>query len=205
MKLYWSETLNPRKVCAVARHLEAPVAFVHVDLAAGGSHAPDFLARNPNGKVPVLEEADGRTLWESNAIMCRLSEAAGADLWPRDERQIDLLRWLFWDAQHFGLHASRLYFENIIRPKLSGAEPNPRTVADALGQFRTYAAILDDHLAGRSWVMGDQLTLADFALGVALPYAEAAQIPLGDFPAMARWHDRLNELPAWREPFPAIH
>ena len=49
---------------------------------------------------------------------------------------------------------------------------------------------------------GDRLTIADFAVGVTLPYAEKAQIPVGSFPEVVRWHDRLNELPAWREPFP---
>ena len=100
MKLYYAETSNPRKVCALARHLNAPVKFVNVDIANGGTHAPDFLKLNPNGKVPVLEDGD-TYLWESNAIMHRLCDVTGSDLWPRDDRETDVLRWLFWDAIHF--------------------------------------------------------------------------------------------------------
>jgi glutathione S-transferase len=58
MKLYYCETLNPRKACAVARYLQSPVEFVHIDLGQGEHKQPDFLALNPNGKVPVLQEED---------------------------------------------------------------------------------------------------------------------------------------------------
>jgi glutathione S-transferase len=63
--------------------------------------------------------------------------------------------------------------------------------------------VLDDHLKGRAYVVGDALTIADFAVGITLPYAEDARIPLAEFPEIERWHRRLSELPAWREPFPA--
>jgi glutathione S-transferase len=202
MRLYYAETISPRKVCAVARYVDAPVEFVRLDLRDRETRTPEFLALNPNGKVPLLQDGE-HCLWESNAIMCRLSELTGADLWPRDKRQIEVLRWLFWDAEHFSRHAGRLYFEHIIRPSiLDQLNPDVRAVAEALSYFRTYAAILDRHLGGRRYVVGDALTVADFALGVTLPYAKPAHIPLEEFPAIARWHERLNEIPAWREPFP---
>jgi len=69
MKLFYCEALNPRKACAVARYLDSPVEFVRVDIAKGEHKTPQFLAMNPNGKVPVLQDG-ARTLWESNAIMC---------------------------------------------------------------------------------------------------------------------------------------
>ena len=206
MKLYYAETNNPRKVCAVARYLGTPLEYVRLDLAKGETRTPQFLAENPNGKVPLLVEADGRRLSESNAIMYRLSELAGSDLWPRDERQADVLRWLFWDADHFGRQAGRLYFEHVVKPSILGIlQPDAAAVEEALRQFRVYAAVLEDHLGSRSYIVADTLSVADFALGASLPYAEAARIPLGEFPAIARWHDRLNALSAWREPFPARH
>jgi glutathione S-transferase len=67
--------------------------------------------------------------------------------------------------------------------------------------FVASAAVLDAHLGSRKFLLGDALTVADFAVGAALPYAKDAYIPLADFPAVARWHERLNELPAWRAPF----
>jgi glutathione S-transferase len=76
-------------------------------------------------------------------------------------------------------------------------------VEEATGFFKRFAAVLNDHLSGRAYLVGDGLTVADFAVAVTLPYAESARIPLAEFPAIERWHGRLNELPAWREPFPA--
>lgn len=202
MKLYYAETLNPRKACAVARYLGSPVEFVRVDLVKGEHKAPEFLALNPNGKVPVLK--DGRTtLWESNAIMCTLAKAAGSDLWPSDERQIDVLRWLSWSDAHFTRHAGTLYFQHIIKPHVLGGAPDPKAVEEATGFFRQFAQVLNDHLRDRKYLLGDTLTIADFSVAVTLPYAEEAKIPVGGFPEIKRWHDRLNELPAWCEPFPA--
>lgn len=202
MKLYYAETLNPRKACAVARHLGSPVEFVPVDLGRGEHRQPAFLALNPNGKVPVLETAEG-TIWEADAIMCHLAREAGSDLWPGDARQIEVVRWLSWNSAHFTRHAGTLYFEHLIKPHFGIGEPDTGATEEAVGYVRTYGRVLDDHLKGRRWLVGDAPTVADFAVAVALPYAEAARIPLEEFPAMRRWHDRLNEFPAWREPFPA--
>jgi len=202
MKLYYFESLNPRKACAVARHLNSPVEFIRVDLARGEHKRPEFLALNPNGKVPVLQDGT-RTLWESNAIMCYLADAAGSDLWPHDARQVDVLRWLSWDAHHFTRHAGTLYFEHIIKPNLGMGKADTAAVADATNYFKVYARVLDDHLSGRSFLVGDALTVADFAVAITLPYAEAARLPLAEFPEIQRWHARLSQLPAWREPFPA--
>lgn len=203
MKLYYSEVLNPRKACAVARHLNAPVEYVYVDLGKGEQQSPQFLALNPNGKVPLLTDGD-HVVWESNAIMAYLAQKAGSDLWPRDERQIEVLRWLSWDLAHFTYYAGTLYFENLIKAKFSIGPPDQAAVEEATGNFRKFAEILNSHLTGRRYVVGDTLTVADFALAVSLPYAQDAKIPVGDFPELQRWHERLNALPAWREPFPSL-
>jgi glutathione S-transferase len=202
MKLYYFESLNPRKACAVAKHLGLPVEFARIDLAKGEHKAPGYLAINPNGKVPALVDGDNR-LWEANAIMAYLARAAGSDLWPRDDdRQIELTRWLSWDAFHFTRHGGTLVFQHIIKTRFLGGEPDAKAVEEATGFFRQFAAVLNEHLRGRRYVLGDTLTIADFALGTTLPQANQAKIPVKDFSEIERWHDRLNELPAWREPFP---
>jgi glutathione S-transferase len=204
MKLYYDETMNPRKVCAVAKHVGAPVTYVHVRLNKGEHQTANFLAINPNGKVPALQNGD-TTLWESNAIMAYLARAASSDLWPQDgDKQIEVLRWLSWDTQHFYRYAGNLYFEYIIKPQFALGAPDAASAAQATAYFRQYGRILNDHLRGRKYLLGDRLTIADFAVAITLPYAERAKIPVGDFPEMARWHDRLNELAAWRDPFPTI-
>jgi len=202
MKLYYFETINPRKACAVARYLDSPVEFVRVDLGKGEHKAPGYLALNPNGKVPTLTDGDAK-LWEGNAIMAHLARKAGSDLWPGDgDRQIEVTRWLSWNADHFTRHAGMLYFQHIIKPAVLQREPDPQAVEEATGFFRQFAAVLNDHLQGRKYLLGDTLTIADFATAITLPHAEKAQIPYRDYAEVARWHDRMNDLPGWREPFP---
>ncbi|HET7162308.1 MAG TPA: glutathione S-transferase family protein [Rhodanobacteraceae bacterium] len=203
MKLYWSDVLSPRKVCAVAKYLQSPIEYAYLDLGRGEHKTPEYLALNPNGKVPTL--VDGAlTLWEADAIMCHLAARCDSDLWPQDARQIEVIRWLSWELAHLYPHVGALYFEYVIKPRFRLGDADPRAVAQAQDEFRKYAKILDNHLHDRRWLVGDAITVADFAVAIALPYAERAHIPLHEFPAVQRWHDRLNELDAWREPFPAL-
>jgi glutathione S-transferase len=200
MKLYYFEALMPRKACAVATHVGSPVEFVYVDPAKREHKAPPYLAINPNGVVPALTDGD-MTLWESDAIMCHLAKSAGSDLWPSDNRQVEVMKWLSWNAQHFTRHGGELYFQNLVRPHL-GEEPDSKRVADATRGWLPFAQVLDTHLRDRSYLVGETPTIADFSVAVALPYAERAKIPVERFPNIIRWHDRLNTLPAWRAPFP---
>ncbi|WP_448953518.1 glutathione S-transferase family protein [Labrys neptuniae] len=201
MKLFYCETLNPRKACAVARHLGSPIDFVRVDLPRGEHLRPEFRAINPNGRVPVLQDGDW-ALWEANAIMAHLSDLAEADLWPHDRRQIEVMRWLSWDAHHFTRPAGTLWFEHMIKPHIGMGPPDVTLVASATAEFHAAAALLDRHLAGRNHVVGDRLSIADFALASSLPDALASRIPLEPYAHIRRWHDGLMELDAWREPFP---
>ena len=203
MKLFYMETLNPQKACAVAKHLNAPVEFIRIDLAKGEQKNPAFLAINPNGKVPALE--DGATkLWEADAIMCYLARAAGSGLWPSNaDHQIEVVRWLSWNANHFTRHTGSLYFQHVIKPMFSLGPPDAAAIEEAVPFIKQFGAVLNDHLGGRKYLVNDRLSVADFAVGITLPYAEKAQLPLGDFPEISRWHARLNELPAWRDPWPS--
>ncbi|SFK74073.1 glutathione S-transferase family protein [Rhodanobacter glycinis] len=203
MKLYWSDVLSPRKACAVAKYLQSPVEYAYLDLGRGEHKTTDYLALNPNGKVPTL--VDGSlVLWEADAIMCHLAARSDSELWPQDGRQIEVIRWLSWNTQHFTRHGGTLYFEYIIRARFGMGIPDPNEVEQATKEWRRFAKVLDQHLRDRRWLVGDTLTVADFAVAVTLPYAERAHIPLAEFPAIERWHERLNELDAWREPFPEL-
>lgn len=204
MKLYYADVLSPRKACAVAKYLQSPVDYAFVSLEKGEHRTPEYCAMNPNAKVPTLVDGD-RVLWEADAIMCYLAEQAGSDLWPRDSsRQIEIIRWLSWNLQHFYKHAGALFFQHVIKARFNLGDPDPAAVEQAQDEFRRFAVVLDGHLQEHRWLVGDGLTVADFAVAVTLPYADRAHIPLGKFPAIKRWHDQLNEIEAWREPFPEM-
>jgi glutathione S-transferase len=201
MTLYYCDILSARRSCAAARYLKAPVEYRYIDLAKGDHRTPGYLAINPNGKVPTLVKGE-RITWESDAVICQLSEDMGADLWPHDERQIEITRWFSWNAQHFTRAGGALYFENIVKRRFGIGAPDPAVIDWELGQFRRFAKVLNDHLSGRKWVVGDELTVADFSVAMTLPYAEEARLPLDEFANVRRWHDRLNDIEGWREPFP---
>ena len=202
MKMYYAEVLSPRKACAVAKYLNAPVEFVRLDLARREQQKPEYLVINASGKVPTLVDGE-RIVTEADAIMCYLSLQMGADLWPRDDaRQLEIIGWFSWNAMHFGRAGGALYFENIIKPQFGIGAPDPTVVDEELCNFRRFATVLNDHLRGRHWLAGDTLSVADFSLAITLPYAAAAAMPLDEFPEMCRWHDQLNAFEAWREPFP---
>lgn len=203
MKLYYEVTMNPRKACAVAKYLDSPVEYVRVNLGKGEQSSPDFLALNPNGKVPVLVDGE-LCLWESTAIMVHLAAKAGSDLWPAGpDRQTEVLRWLSWDLCHFSRHGGTLYFENHVKPNFRLGDPNPAAVREASTFYTRLAAVLDAHLADRAYLVGDRLSIADFSVSALLPWEKQAQLPIEGFENIALWRDRLMEIPAWRDPFPS--
>lgn len=204
MKLYYFETPNPRKACAVAKHLDIPVELVRIDLSKQQNQSPDYLAINPNGKVPALQDGSLK-LWEANAIMCYLAEKAGSELWPSNPlKRVEVMRWLSWDASHFSRHAGTLFFEHMIKPKFGMGAPDATSVSEASGYLKRFAGVLDQQLSQHRYVAGDDLTIADFAIASFLPYAEGSKMPLEPFSNIHRWNAALNALPAWHKPFPDV-
>lgn len=203
MKLYHHEiSSNSRKVCALAKHLGLEVDYVLVDLTKGVHRSPEFLTINPNGKLPTMVDA-GRTLWESNAILCYLAKKAGSELWPADDDlKIDIIKWMNWEQAHFTRHAGTLFFEKVIKGALGQGEPNPDAVREATEFLHRFAGVLDGHLKSREYLVGRGLTVADFCVGAAIPLAADAKEPLDGHAGIARWYERLNALPAWRDPWP---
>ncbi len=201
MKLYYFETPNGFKACSVAKHLGSPVEYVKVNLAAGEQKQPDFLAINPNGRIPALVDGDTK-VWESAAIMVYLSQKAGSDLWPSGVEQVEVMRWVAWDAVHFSRHGATLFFENIIKPNFGLGEANAAAVQEATSFWRQFAGVLDAHLKGQDFVANNRLSIADFSLACMLPMAEPAQIPLGEYPEVQRWFNGMMSLPAVASPYP---
>lgn len=204
MKLHYMRTMNPQKACVTAKYLGSPVEYVLIDAKGGGLGRPEYLALNPNGLAPVLEDGDYK-LWESTAIMAYLAHRAGSDLWPAKDaaRQVEVLRWISWNNDSFAPHAGSFYFEHYVKPWLGLGEPDERALEAAVAPLHKAARILDAHLAGRRYLVGDTLSIADFCTAILLPHQDAIRLPLADFANIQRWHERLMELPAWRDPWPS--
>ena len=183
---------------AIELGLEDQVELVTVDLAKGAQRAPEFLAKNPNGRVPVLVDGDF-VLWESNAIMQYLADGVpGQRLFPEERRaRADVVRWMFWNAHHFSQGVSTLNRERMVKKILGQGEPDPAEVARGEAMVRTFGAVLDARLEGRPYLVGDGLTLADIAVASELSSWERAALPLEGFGNVRRWFDAVRSRPSW--------
>lgn len=198
MKFYHSPaSTNCRKVTAVLKHEQLPCDFENVDLAAQANRKPEFLKLNPNAKVPVLVDGE-LSLWESNAIMIYAASQKASSLWPLSDQRHDITRWLCWELAHFGPAADNIAFENMIKPMMGMGEPDKQEVEKSAGRFKTFAQVLDDHLATRQFVSGSGCTLADLALASHLTFAEPGGIPVESYQHIVRWNRQLDEIPGWR-------
>jgi glutathione S-transferase len=198
MKLYYSMNLNPRVAVTVAKHLKTPLEYIPAS-PRDPAHEEAFRAINPNTLVPVLVEEQG-TLWETDAIACRLSVLAKSDFFATGKFLPETLQWISWGTHHFTGAGGTFYTENIIRRKYFSRPVDVRALEAARADFHRYAKVLDDVLAGRTWLVDNRLTYADFRVATALPFAEEAQLPVADYRNIIRWHERLNILDAWRDP-----
>ncbi|MCY1019148.1 glutathione S-transferase family protein [Pyxidicoccus sp. MSG2] len=204
MKLYFHPMSgNSRRVLLVATHLDIPLERIEVDLTTGKQRETSYLGINPNGRVPVLDD-DGFVLWESRAIMLYLAEKTpGQTLLPSDARgRADVNRWLFWCSAHMSQAATVLVLENFVKQRTGRGPPNPTEVARGEALFAQAAPVLDSHLAGRTWVTQDRLTLADFSLASSFALAGPARLPLGDYANIRAWLGRVQELEAWQRTAP---
>src|SRR5262245_27241027 len=205
MKLYgFPPSPNTWKVRAVAAHLGVPLELELVDLGKGEQQKPEFRALNPTGRTPVLVDGDFR-LWESTAIMRYLADRAPNRLWPGDARsRADIARWQSWELAHWGKEACQpLIFERLVKKFLNLGAPDPAVVAKGTDAFNREGRVLDAHLAKQPWLVGDDVTLADFSVAAPLFYAQEAELPLASYAHVRDWFARASALPAWRDTAPA--
>ena len=204
MKLYgFPGSPNTWKVRAVAAHLGLPVQDVLVDLSKGGQRAPEYLALNPTGRTPTLVDGDF-VLWESTAIMQYLASQKPNTLWPDDVRtRADITRWQSWHLQHWAAGAcTPLLFERFVKRFFDMGPPDAAIVAKATEAFHREVAVLEGHLSSQPYLVGRDLTLADFTVVSPLVYAAEAELPVDRYPRVRDWSARVLALPAWRDSAP---
>jgi glutathione S-transferase len=186
-----------------ALHLGVPLDLVVVNLAKGEQHAPEFLALNPNHRVPVLED-DGFVLWESYAIQQYLADRTpGQTLYPVDAKaRADVSRWMYWCSQSLMPGAGTLNWERVYKGMSGQGPADPIEEARAESSLRIAGQILDRHLASRNWMCGEALSLADYAIAAPLADQHRSRYPLDDFANLQRWFRQMQKLPAWAKTEP---
>jgi glutathione S-transferase len=202
-KLYcFSQSGNSYKPALLLQALRQPWKPVHVsfaDFASGLVRSDAWRAEhNAMGEVPILEY-DGKSLTQSAAIMIHLSERHGQFGGNGEDERLETLRWLFFDNHKFTSYFATLRFMKSFSP----AEPDPAVMKFLRGRIDNAFGIVEKHLANRDYMVGSQPTIADMSLCGYLYYpAEESgyDIPR-QYPAMAKWLERLKQLPGWKHPY----
>ena len=202
MKLYgFPPSPNTWKVRAVAAHLGIPLELQFVDLTKPRS--PEYLALNPTGRTPTLVDGDFK-LTESNAILQYIASQKPNSLWPNDARaRADIARWQAWQLAHWGAEACQpLVFQRLVKKLLNLGAPDEAAVARGTEAFHKEAKVVEAHLSKQPYLVGKELTLADFAVAAPLFYAQQGGLPVEPYAKLREWFGRVSALPAWKESAP---
>ena len=200
MKLYNANfSPNALRVRAVAHELGVDLKIVDVNIRGGDNRTDAFLARNPNAKVPVLEDGDF-VLWESRAICAYLTGLRPeAGLYPEDLKARAIVdQWAWWQAIHLGPAMQKLSFELFLKEKFGMGDPDLTVVEAERKATDQFLAVLETGLEGKDWIAGT-LSLADFYLATTFMYRDQAGISLDRYPGVADWIDRLDARGSWQK------
>lgn len=199
IRFYFHPTPNPAKVALLLEEAQLPYQVIPVDTSKGDQHTPEFRAVNPNGKVPAIIDTDGpggteARVFDSTAILLYLAEKTGQYLGTPAERP-ELLSWLMFIATGVGPFSGQaVHFQYAAPEGLDYAVNRYRREAE-----RHYR-VLDRHLAGRDHFIGTEYTIVDMSawgwLDRAARVFKGEDVPLGAFPHLKSWFERIDARPA---------
>jgi glutathione S-transferase len=192
MRLYdFLDSGNGYKVRLLLAQLRIPYELVEVDILRGQTRTPEFLARNPNGRIPLLEYEAGRYLAESDAILFYLAE--GTPFLPSGRLgRAQVLQWMFFEqySHEPNVATSRFWLrhEGDLDARREALEQKRRAGHAALG-------VMEGYLARRSFFVGDRYSIADIALYAYTHVADEGGFDLAPYPAIRAWLDRVRSQP----------
>jgi glutathione S-transferase len=192
---------NGRKVLAVSRQLELQPDIRLVNVYRGGGRTAEYLAINPTGKIPTLVDGD-LTLYESNAILQYLCEAHGDfRLWSRDfKARARIARWLYWESAHWQPMLARILSPCVGHRLLPDVVPRPSISPDwDTAELRPLLTELNAALIYSSFLVGEEVTIADFAVAGMVTYFPVAGFPFERHSRITDWYGRIEGLSGWRE------
>ena len=199
MKIYDTHTApTPRRVRIFLAEKNIPMEYVQVDLQKGENRTPEMRAKNPAGKVPVLELDDGTCIAESIAI-CRYFEALHPEPYlmgktPLEQAQVEM--WQRQVEQYF-FYQIGMCFQHTSGYFKDRMTPFPEFGKDCGNNARKYMKILDKRLADNDFIVGDTFTIADITALCTVDFARVVDIRIDDdMPNLARWHKQVSSRPS---------
>jgi GSH-dependent disulfide-bond oxidoreductase len=199
IRFYFHPTPNPAKIALFLEEVELPYELVPIDTSKGEQHLAAFRAINPNGKVPAIVDTDGSggketQVFDSTAILLYLAEKTGKLLGAPQDRP-ELLSWLLFIASGLGPFSGQAVHFQYAAPDGLGYAVN-RYRREAQRHYQ----VLNDHLAGRTFIVGNTYTIADISawgwLDRASRVLKGEVDPLGPYPHLKRWFQTVDTRPA---------
>jgi glutathione S-transferase len=185
---------NSYKVRLALARLGIPYRMVEVDILKGESRTPEFLAKNPNGRVPLLEVAPDRYLAESNAILWYV--AGGTRLAPEDRiERAEALQWMFFEQHSLEPNIGAAYFWLALIK--GGRELQSHALDDWMENGYRALNVMEMHLKKHDFFAAGHYTIADIALYAYTHLAEQCDYDLGEFPAIRGWLRRVEAEPGY--------
>ena len=182
---------NGYKCRLLLHQLGIPYRRVELDILTGETRTPEFLAKNPNGRVPTLELEDGTLLAESNAILCYLAD--GTPFWPADRLlRAQVLQWLFFEQYSHEPFIAVARFIHHFLP-----EDSPRRAELPRLEKGGHAAlgVMEQRLAEHPFLVGDRYTIADIGLYAYTHVADEGGFDLAAYPGVRAWLHRVADQP----------
>ncbi len=192
-----NNSINVQKVMWCAAELGVPVERHDIGLEFGGNDTPEYLAKNPNGLIPTLEDGD-LTVWESNTIVRYLADTYGTGDWvlntPADRALAS--QWMDWYLTT--MHAPlSVVFRTLIRTP--EAERDMAAVEKGIAATNRLWSMLEAHLAGRDYVTGDKPSIGDIPAGCAVYRWFEMDVERPQMPNVTAWYGRLQERTPYQE------
>jgi GST-like protein len=193
LKFYFNLAPNPTKVALCLEEMALPYELVPVDTRKGEQHMPQFLAVNPNAKVPAIVDGDA-TIFDSNAILLYLAEKTGKFLPGKsDKERGEFLSWLMFVASGIGPYSGQaVHFRNF------APEPKEYALNRYTFEAQRHWGILEKRLTGRKWMLGDAYTVVDMAVwgwSRLIPNVLGPEAPK-QYPNLQRHLGEINARPA---------
>ncbi|WP_171230346.1 glutathione S-transferase family protein [Ruegeria sp. HKCCA4008] len=193
--LYTAGTMNGYKPVIFLEEAGIAYDLTHINFSKHEQKAPDYLALNPNGKIPTIEDrSEGRTIFESGAILWHLAEKYGKFLPSDPAKRSEVMQWMLFQVGHVGpMMGQAMYFQHIAAP--NGHE-EPFSIRRYVDESRRLMEVMNTRLDGRDWIAADEYTIADMML---YPWARAyvwARVDVSDLPHLNAWFDRMDARPA---------
>jgi glutathione S-transferase len=162
-----------------------------VDILQGDTHTPEFLAMNPNGKIPILQLPDGRCLAESNAILCYLADGSEFFYGDAFERAV-VLKWLFFEQYS---HEPYIATSRFIVRYLGSPPDRQQDLEQKRDGGLKALGIMEQQLENTAHFAGSRFSIADIALFAYTHVSQEGGFPLDDYPAIREWINRIQSRP----------